>query len=119
MEEHGVFKPVEAIQNPMGLCRFYWTSSKKSDVLTGLKSTDCAHKIQGMVELAKGVRLPLTVIVFKGETVTPMYLLQDLHLCLTLSHIAIHTPKEAKVGPMNHMSCCPICTYVVKAITLS
>ena len=109
-----VFKAAETINNPMGLCRFYCTSPKKSNVLTGPKSADCTRKIQGMVELAKGVRQPLTVVVFEGELVTPVCLLQDLHLCLTLSHIAIHTPEEAKVGLMNHVSCCPICAYVVK-----
>ena len=113
MEECGVFKPAEATNTPMGLCRFYQMSIKKSNVLTGLKSADCTQKIQGMVELAKGVRRPLTVIVFKGELVTPVCLLQELHSCLTLSHIAIHTLEEEKVGPMNHMSCCPICTYIV------
>ena len=25
MEEHGVFKPLDTIVNPLGLCRFYWT----------------------------------------------------------------------------------------------
>ena len=78
---------MEAINNPMGLCRFYRTSSKKSNVLTGPKSTDCTHKIHDMIKLAKGVRRPLTVIVFEGETVTPLGLLQELHLHLTLSHI--------------------------------
>ena len=75
MEKRGVFKPVEAINNPMGLCRFYRMSFKKSNVLTGPKSTDCTHKIHDMIKLAKGVRWPLTVIVFKGETVTPLGLL--------------------------------------------
>ena len=111
---HGVFKPLETIDNPIGLCRFYRMSSKKSNVLTGPKSADCTHKIHDMIKLAKGVRQPLTVIVFKGEMVTPLGLLQELHLRLTLSHIAIHTLEEVKVGPKNHMSCCPICTYVVK-----
>ena len=91
MEQHRVFKPTEAINNPMGFCRFYRTSSKKSNVLTGLKSADCARKIQDMVKLAKGVGRPLTVVVFKGEWVTPLCLLQELHLCLTLSRIMIHT----------------------------
>ena len=98
MEECRVFKPVEAINNPMGLCRFYRTSSKKSNVLTGLKSADCTHNIQGMVELAKGVGQPLTVIVFEGESVTPLCLLLELHSHLTLSRITISTPEEAKVG---------------------
>ena len=67
-----------------------------------------------MINLAKGVRWLLTVVVFEGETVTPLGLLQELHLCLNLSCIAIHTPEEVKVGPKNCVSCCPICTYVVK-----
>ena len=114
MEECRVFKPVETLKNPMGLCRFYRTSSKKSNLLTGPKSTNCTRKIHDMVKLAKGVGRPLTVIVFKGETVTPLCLLHELHLCLTLSRIAIHTLEEAKVGPKNCMSCCPICAYMVK-----
>ena len=114
MEERRVFKPAEAINNPMGLCQFYRTSPKKSNVLTGPKSANCAHKIQGMVEIAKRVGWLLTVIVFEGESVTPMCLLQELHSRLTLSRIAIHTPEEAKVGVKNRMYCCPICTYMVK-----
>ena len=100
--------------NPLGLCRFYRMSSKKSNVLTGPKSADNACKIKGLIKLAKEVRWPLTVVVFEGEMVTLLGLLQELHLCLTLSHIAIYTPEEVKVEPKNRMSCCPICTYVVK-----
>ena len=84
MEEHRVFKPLDTIDNPMGLCRFYRTSSKKSNVLIGPKSTDSACKIQD-IKLAKGVGRPLTVVVFEGETVTPLGLLQELHSHLTLS----------------------------------
>ena len=61
----------------MGLCRFYRTSSKKSNVLTGPKSADYACNIQGIVELAKGIGRPLTVVVFEGESVTPLCLLQE------------------------------------------
>ena len=114
MEEHGVFKPLETIDNPMGLCRFYQRSSKKSNVLTGLKSTDSARKIHDMVKLAKGVGQPLTVVVFKGEMVTSLGLLQELHSHLTLSRIAIHMPDEVKMGPKNCVSCFPICTFMVK-----
>ena len=81
---------------------------------TGPKSTDCTHKIHDMIKLAKGVRQLLTVIVFEGEIVTPLGLLQELHSHLTLSCIPIHTLEEVKVGPKNCMSCCPICVYVVK-----
>ena len=114
MEEHRVFKPLETIDNPMGLCRFYQTSSKKSNVLTGPKSADSTRKIHDMIKLAKGVRWPLTVVVFEGEMVTPLGLFTELHSHLTLSHIAIHMPEEVKVGPKNCMSCCPICMYMVK-----
>ena len=114
MDEYRIFKPAEAINDPMGLCRFYRTSSKKSNVLIGPKSANCTRKIQDMVKLAKEVGWPLTVIVFEGEMVTHLGLLQELHSHFTLSHIVIHTLEEAKVGLKNRMSCCPICTYVVK-----
>ena len=54
------------------------------------------------------------MVVFEGGTVTLLGLLQELHSHLTLLHIVISTPEEVKVGPKNHVSCCPICTYVVK-----
>ena len=112
MEECGVFKPMETVNNPMGLCRFYRTGVNKSNVLTGPKSADCAHKIHGLVEMAKGVRQMLTIIAFEGESFSPVCLLQELHSHLTLT---IHTPDEARVGVRNHMYCCPICMFVAKS----
>ena len=85
MEERGVFKPAESINNPMGLCQFYRMSPKKSNVLTGPKSAECACRIYGMVEIAKRVGWQLTVIVFDGESVSPVYLLRELHSCVALS----------------------------------
>ena len=114
MEECGVFKPLDTIVNPLGLCRFYQTDPQKSNVITGLKSTASTCKIKHLLELAKELGWPLTIVVFEGGMVTPLGLLQELHSCLTLSHIMIHMPEEVKVGPKNCMSCCPICTYVVK-----
>ena len=114
MEEHGVFKPAESINNPMGLCQFYWTSPEKSNVLTGPKSAECVCRIYGLVEIAKRVGWQLTVIVFDGESVSPVCLLKELHSHVALLRIAIHTPEEAEVGVRNRMYCCPICTYVIK-----
>ena len=57
-------------------------SSKKSDVLTGLKSAESTHKIKDMIKLAKEVGQPLTLVVFEGEMVTLLGLLQELHSCL-------------------------------------
>ena len=53
-------------------------------------------------------------MVFEGGMVTLLGLLQELHSCLTLSCIPIHTPEEVKMGQKNWVSCCPICAYVIK-----
>ena len=114
MEELGVFKPAESINNPMGFCQFYWISPEKSNVLTGPRSAECARRIYGLVEVAKRVGQQLTVIVFDGESVSPICLLGELHFRLALLRITIHTPGEANVGVQNCVYCCPMCTYVIK-----
>ena len=53
MEECGVFKSLDTIVNPLGLCRFYRMDPKKSNVITGLKSMASIHKIKHLLELAK------------------------------------------------------------------
>ena len=35
-------------------------------------------------------------------------------MTFALFHIVISTPEEAKMGPKNHVSCCPICAYMVQ-----
>ena len=114
MEEHGVFKPLDTIVNPLGLCRFYQTNPQKSNVIMDLKSTASTHRIKCLLELAKELGWPLTIMVFKGGIVTLLGLLQELHSCLTLSCIPIHTPEEVKMGQKNQVSCCAICVYVIK-----
>ena len=54
-------------------------SPDKSNVLTGPKSAECARRIYRMVEVAKRVGRQLTVIVFDGESISPMCLLRELH----------------------------------------
>ena len=71
IEECRVFRPTESINNPMGLCQFYRTSPKKSNVITGPRSADRACMVQGMLKMAKRVRHLLTVIVFKDESSHP------------------------------------------------
>ena len=117
MEEHGVFKPTESVNNPMGLCQFYHTSPEKSNVLTGPKSADSTHKIYHMVNIARSMGHQLTIIVFDGESVSPMCLLRELHSRVALSRMAIHTAREVKMGICNHVYCCPICSYVIKDAT--
>ena len=96
------------------VCRFYQTDPQKSNVVMGAKSASTAHRIKCLLELAKELGYPLTIVVFEGGTVTPLGLLQELHSHLTLSHILIHTPDEAKQGQKNKVSCCPICAYIIK-----
>ena len=105
---------MDTIANPLGLCRFYQTDQKKSNVIMRPKSTASARMIHHLVALAKELKQLLTVMVFEGGTVTSLGLLQELHSCLTLSCIMISTPEEVKVGLKNHVSCCPICAYIVK-----
>ena len=45
---------------------------------------------------------------------TPLGLLQELHSQFTLSCISIFTSDEAKRGQKSHVSCCPICAYIIK-----
>ena len=79
------------------------------------KSTDCARKIHDMIKLAKEGGCPLTVIVFEGEMVTPLGLLQELHSCLTLSlHRDPHTWRS-EGGAKEPCVLLPyLCTYMVK-----
>ena len=114
MEECGMFKPLDTIANPLGLCRFYQTNPQKSNVITGLKSTASTRKIKHLLELAKELGWPLTIVVFEDGTVTLLGLLQELHSHLTLSCILIHTLEEVEMGQKNWVPCCPICVYVVK-----
>ena len=80
MKEHGVFKPLDTIANPLGLCRFYWTNPQKSNVITGLKSAASTCRIKDLSEMAKDLRWPLMIVVFEGSNMTPLGLLQELHL---------------------------------------
>ena len=56
MEECGVFKPLDTIANPLGLCRFYQMDQKKSNVITGPKSKASARMIHCLVALAKELK---------------------------------------------------------------
>ena len=85
MEECGVFKPAESINNLRGLCRLYHMSPGKANVLVGPKSAASARSIHLLIKIAKGLGWQLTVVVFEGESVTPMCLLGELHLHMALS----------------------------------
>ena len=114
MEECGVFKPLDTIVNPLGLCTFYQTDPQQSNDITSAKSAAGTHRIKRLLELAKDLGQPLTIVVFKGGNITPLGLLQELHSRLTLLCIPIHTLEEVKLGQKNRVSCYPICAYIVK-----
>ena len=80
MEECGVFKPLDTIANPLGLCQFYCTDPLHSNVITGPKSAASTRKIKHLLEKAKDLGWPFTIIVFEGGNVTLLGLLQELHL---------------------------------------
>ena len=79
MEERGVFRPLDTIVNPLGLCRFYQTDPQQSNVITSPKSAASAHRIKCLFEMAKDLGWPLTIVVFKGGNITPLGLLQELY----------------------------------------
>ena len=114
MEKRGVFKPLDTIADPLDLCRFYQTDPQQSNIITGPKSAASTHKIKHLLERAKDLGRPLMILVFEGDNVTPLGLLQELHSWLTLSHIPIFILDEAKFGQKTRVSCCPICAYIVK-----
>ena len=114
MEELRFFRTPVSTNNPMGLCRFYRTSPEKANVLVGPKSAECAHRIRGLIQIAKTMGQQLTVVVLEGESISPWCLLGELHSRLALSRFNIHTPEEAKMGIHICVYCCPICTYVIK-----
>ena len=44
MEEHGVFKPLDTMANPLGLCHFYCTNPETAKSLPALKPPATTHK---------------------------------------------------------------------------
>ena len=54
------------------------------------------------------------IIVFRGGTVTPLGLLQELHTQSALVRIPIYLTGEAKDGHSARVSCCLFCVYTVQ-----
>ena len=75
-----MFKPLDTIVNPLGLCQFYCTDPPQSNVITSLKSAASTCRTKHLLEKAKDLGWPFTIIVFEGGKVTLLGLLQELHL---------------------------------------
>ena len=78
------------------------------------KSLASICRVKCLLEKAKDHGWPYIIVIFEGGNVTPLGLLQELHLWFTLSHIPIFTSDEVKQGQKTCVSCCPICTYIIK-----
>ena len=113
MEEHGVFQPLASTTNTFGLCRFYH-ADPNTPMPTGPESPATAEHVKRLLLLASTKPQRFVIMVFRGGTVTPLGLLQELHTRSALVHIPIYLTGEAKDGHGACVSCCPFCAYNVQ-----
>ena len=97
MEERGVFKPLNTMANPLGLCQFYHSNPETVKSVPAPKPPVTAHKVKCPLEKAR-------------EQGTSTRVSFTVHF-VTYPHIH---PWWAKWGQKLHISCCPIWTYIVK-----
>ena len=113
MEECGVFQPLASTTNTLGLCRFY-RADPNTSMPTGPKPPATAEHVKKLLFLASTKRRRYVIVVFRGGTVTPLGLLQELHTRSALVRIPIYLTGEVKDGHGARMSCCPFCAYTVQ-----
>ena len=114
MKECRVFQPLPSMMKPMGLCCFYPTDPVSVSMLAPPKSLAMAEHLKGLLLLTKMQCWPYIIIVFQGGPITPLGLLQELHMWNALDHIPIFQSDETKDGHRPHVSCCPFCTYTIQ-----
>ena len=114
MKECGVFKPLQSMTNPLGLCRFYCVDSVNMSMFAPLKQLATTEHVKSLLLLAEMQWRPYIIVVFQGGTVTPLGLLQELHMQSALAHIPIYRSDETKDGHKPHVSCCPFCAYTIQ-----
>ena len=95
------------------LCCFYCTDPNVSTLKTPKPPATVEH-VKKLLLLASTQRRPYIIVVFQGGTVTPLGLLQELHMQSTLVCIPIYLPGETKDGHRPCVSCCPFCVYTVQ-----
>ena len=113
MEERGVFQPLASTTNTLGLCHFYHMDPN-TPMPTGSESPATAEHVKKLLLLASTKQRRYVIVVFRGGTVTPLGLLQELHTQSVLIRIPISLAGEAKDGHGACVSCCPFCTYTVQ-----
>ena len=114
MKECGVFQPLPSTTNPLGLCCFYPMDPVRLSTLAPPKSPAMAEHLKGLLLLAKMQCQPYIIIVFQGGPITPLGLLQELHMWNALAHLPIFQSDETKDGHRSRVSCCPFCAYTIQ-----
>ena len=102
MKERGVFQPLPSMTNSLGLCRFYHADPVSVSMLAPPKSPAMAEHLKGLLFLAKMQQWPYIIVVFQGGPVTPLGLLQELHMQSALACIPIYRSDETKDGHKPH-----------------
>ena len=113
MEECGVFQPLASTTNPLGLCHFYHADPNMSTPMTPKPPATVEH-VKKLLFLASTQQWLYIIMVFQGGTVTPLGLLQELHMRSVLVRIPIYLPGETKDWHKPRMSCCPFCAYTIQ-----
>ena len=62
MEERGVFKPLDSMANPLGLCQFYHTDPETVKSISAPKSLASVHRVKCLLEKAKELRQPYIIV---------------------------------------------------------
>ena len=114
MKEHGVFQPLPSTTNPLGLCCFYPMDPVSMSMLAPPKSPTMAEHLKGLLLLAKMQCQPYIIVVFQDGPMTPLGLLQELHMWNALARIPIFWSDETKDRHRPCVSCCPFCAYTIQ-----
>ena len=113
MEERGVFQPLVSTTNMFGLCRFYRVDPNMP-MPSGPDSPAIAEHVKRLLLLASTKPRWYVIVVFRCGTVTPLGLLQELHMQSALIRIPIYLAGESKDRHGARVLCCPFCTYTVQ-----
>ena len=114
MKECGIFQPLPSMMNPLGLCHFYPADPASMSTFAPPKSLATVEHLKGLLLLTKTQHWPYIIVVFQGGLVTPLGLLQELHMRNTLARIPIFWSNETKDGHRPCVSCCPFCVYIIQ-----
>ena len=114
MKECGLFLPLPSTTNPLELCHFYRVDPANASTLSPPKPPAMAEHVKSLLLLTKMQQWPYIIVVFQGGPITPLGLLQELHMWSALACIPIYQSDETKDEHRPRMSCCPFCMYTIQ-----